>query len=681
MGFSSIIAPGRNCWRRCAASRLAVLVDAGAYHRAFVAAASKAEHSILIIGWDLHSNVRLGRSSSSEELGPFLNALARAKRSLDIHVVEWDFAQVFATGDAPHAHFEHRLHRRVHFELDDHHPPGASHHQKIVVIDDTVAFVGGLDLTARAEGAFHDVQVMVEGETARCLGDLARERWFRCTNKRLKPPHAGGAIWPEDVMADATDLQVAVARTEAAHDERPSVHEVERLWLDAIAAARQRIYIESQYLTSRTITEALGKRLKQHDGPEIVLVLPQQPGGWLEGRTMSVLRGRVLEDLKRADAHGRLGVFTPHAATAVNVHSKVLVVDDALARIGSSNVSNRSMGLDSECDIAWEDVNPSAEASIRGVRHRLLAAHLGCEPSVYAEAETKGGMLGAIRASSSGERRLEPLEVAEWEATEEAVPRERLVDPSSSIDVELVLETLAPADQGRSTRHAMVRLAVVIATLVGMAALWRWSPLHAYVDPRRLAELAEPLREEPWAWLVAIGAYALAGLMSFPLILLVLQSGLIFGAARGIPIAYAGAIISAGMTFSIGRFVGRGFVGKVTGRRLRAVMQRLRRAGVLSVIMVRLMPIAPFSIVNVVAGASGVRFSRFMIGTIVGMSPGIIGINLFGASLFDAMATRDPWRLVMSVGLGVLLVGLGFWIRRKLKKRGRLLAAAAEPAA
>ena len=683
------------------------MIDAEAYYAAFVAAAKKAERSILILGWDLNSRVELVRPAPGDmpyQLGPFLDALAKAKRDLHIHVLEWDFALVFALEREalPKLQFGARTHRRVHFELDNEHPPGASHHQKIVVIDDKVAFIGGLDLAESRwdtpghthenplrvdhEGKpyppFHDVQVIVEGEAAKALGDLARERWLRCTRKRLKPPETASAPWPENVIADVSNVSIAIARTEGAYEERESVHEVERLYLDAIAAAEQRIYIESQYLTSRTISEALVKRLKAPEGPEIVLIVPQTASGWLEENTMSVLRGRVMELLRQSDTQGRLGVFCPRApgtGQCVNVHAKVLVVDDKLARIGSSNLSNRSMGLDTECDIAWEAENPSAEASIRGVRHRLLAEHLGCTVDVYAEAERTHGMLGAIRAA--GEERLAPLKVADWEMSEEILPHERLVDPVSAVDVDLILETLVPNDHARSSRHALYRLVLVVAVLVGLAAAWRWSPLHAYLDPRRVAELAMPLRDEPWAWVVAIGAYLLAGLLSFPLILVVLQSSLLFGAARGIPIAYIGATLSAAATFGIGRLIGRGFIGKITGKRLRQVMERLRRSGVVAVIMVRLVPIAPFSIVNVVAGASGVRFVRFMVGSIIGMSPGIIGINLFGSSLFEALATRDPWRLAMSVCVGCLLVGAGIWLRKKLERRGRVIAARAEPAA
>jgi phosphatidylserine/phosphatidylglycerophosphate/cardiolipin synthase-like enzyme len=94
---------------------------------------------------------------------------------------------------------------------------------------------------------------------------------------------------------------VAVARTMHAYGDEQAVREVERLYLDSIAAARRTIYIENQYLSSHRIGEALKQRLEEAEGPEVVIVLPQKTGGWLEQHTMDVLRGRILRNLRASD--------------------------------------------------------------------------------------------------------------------------------------------------------------------------------------------------------------------------------------------------------------------------------------------------------------------------------------------------------------------------------------------
>jgi phospholipase D1/2 len=155
MSQQRILAEGRNCWRIARAQRAAFLIDGAAYFAAFAAAAEQAQESIFIVGWDVDSRAPLvhdheGRTPPTE-LGSFLNALVSRRRRLHVYILDWDFAMLFALEREPLPRLKlgWRTHRRVHFRLDGQHPVGASHHQKIVVVDDAVAFVGGIDLAIR----------------------------------------------------------------------------------------------------------------------------------------------------------------------------------------------------------------------------------------------------------------------------------------------------------------------------------------------------------------------------------------------------------------------------------------------------------------------------------------------------------------------------------------------------
>ncbi|MEZ0314497.1 MAG: VTT domain-containing protein [Myxococcota bacterium] len=707
MASSNILTAGRNCWRTARASRLSVLVDADAYYRAFADAARQAQRQILILGWDIDSRLELTRPADPHDalpnrLGPFLDKLVRLTPDLNVYILAWDFSLIYALEREvlPRLSFGARTHRRVHFKLDAEHPVGASQHQKVVVIDDSVAFCGGLDfaesrwdtpehspknpLRRTHEGKpyapFHDVQVMVAGEAAEALGDLARERWRAATGKRLAPVTNREANvvdgselpWPRDFGIELRNIDVGISRTFGARGKHAEVREVEHLYADSIAAAQTRIYIESQYLTSRSITKALTSSLTAPKGPEIVMVLPRIASGWLEQNTMSVLRGRLLELLAEADRHKRLRVLCPTMpgvqGGCINVHSKVMIVDDRLARIGSSNLSNRSMGLDSECDIAWEGTTFAAREHIDGLRHRLIAEHLGLTPDMYAQAEERLGMIGAVDSlRQSNARSLSPIGPPEPSMLKnDVLPNERLVDPESAIDVDKVLDTLLPEEQARSASGPLWRTIAIVVSMLLLAVAYRFTPLHEILDPKRLAALAAPLRNEPWMWGAAVIAFIGAGLLSFPLTLLVLQTGLVFGALRGIPIALTGALLSGTLTFGIGRLIGKDTIQRLGGRRMRYLVSRFKKSGVIAVVSIRLMPIAPFSIVNVIAGATGVRFSRFILGTAIGIMPGIISVNVFGASVFEAIATRDPKGLVTAAAVGLALLGVGIWLRRRL---------------
>ena len=417
---SSIFDAGRNCWRIEHADRAAFLIDADAYFKAFVAAARQARRSILILGWDFHSRTRLlceADGGEELELGHFLNDLARRRRALHIHILDWDYPMIFGL-DREWASL-HSLgwkpHHRVHFQHDNTHPVGGSHHQKIVVIDDRIAFSGGIDLTCRrwdapahspddprrmAKGTpyppFHDLMMAVDGSAARALGDLARERWRRATGHEIEPAgdkrgrrfgrsERSTVDWPDSLEADLTDVEIAISRTEPAVNGSGGVREVEALYLDAIRGARRSIYIENQYFTADKVGDALVERLREENGPEIIVVLRELSHGWLEELTMQTLRTRLIEKLRAADSHNRFRVFYPYIAglkdgTCIDVHSKMMIVDDEIVRIGSANLANRSMGLDTECDLTIEaHGREDVQVAIRSLRARLLAEHLGAD--------------------------------------------------------------------------------------------------------------------------------------------------------------------------------------------------------------------------------------------------------------------------------------------------------------
>ena len=164
----------------------------------------------------------------------------------------------------------------------------------------------------------------------------------------------------------------------------------------AIDAAQHTIYLENQYLASRAVVEALAARLRDPAGPEVVVVLPRASESRLEQESMDGARYRMLGLLWAADEHGRLGVFWPvtDGEKPIYVHSKVLVVDDRLLRIGSSNLNNRSMGFDSECDVAVEgrpnDADHGVSRFVIATRQRLICEHLGASPEDFERLRAAG---------------------------------------------------------------------------------------------------------------------------------------------------------------------------------------------------------------------------------------------------------------------------------------------------
>ncbi|MBV8167639.1 MAG: phospholipase, partial [Alphaproteobacteria bacterium] len=257
-----------------------------------------------------------------------------------------------------------------------------------------------------------DIQMLVDGAAASALDDLARERWRRATGET--PAVAPGDVqapWPSPLPPDFLDAPVAIARTDPDGGDTV-VREVEALTREALAGARQAIYIEAQYLTSAMVGTLLEQRLREWDGPEIVVIVTRRSKGVIEQLTMGTNRDRLLRRLHAADHHGRLRVYYACADAAcdveIKIHSKLIIVDDRFLRVGSSNLNNRSMGVDSECDLAIEAVDDASRARILTIRARLLAELLQ-QPRETVEAALGGTRLIAALDALNPAQRLRPI--------------------------------------------------------------------------------------------------------------------------------------------------------------------------------------------------------------------------------------------------------------------------------
>jgi phosphatidylserine/phosphatidylglycerophosphate/cardiolipin synthase-like enzyme len=261
-------------------------------------------------------------------------------------------------------------------------------------------------------GAVHDIQIMVEGDAAARLGDVVRERWMRFNGKPPKKAAGGGDLWPDDIAPDFTNVDVGIARTLPRWAVYPAVTEVDALTADAILAAQTLIYIENQYLTSPRVAKLLARRLSQTEGPDVLIVVSQKYGGTMERFVMGRNRQRMIRRLRGADKYGRLHVLCPvlqhgDEQCTIKVHSKLMIVDDIFLRIGSANLNNRSMGLDTECDVAIEGREPDIRKAIERIREQLLAEHVGATADdVRNSLISHRSMLSGLDALNHGERRL-----------------------------------------------------------------------------------------------------------------------------------------------------------------------------------------------------------------------------------------------------------------------------------
>lgn len=458
-----ILEPGRNCWRIEACDRASVLVDAAEYYHLAGEAMQSARQRILIIGWEFDTRIRLepGRAGGGQTLGEFILALARAMPARRISILKWGFGALKQLLRPSALWMLWRWHctRAIAFRFDRAHPPGCSHHQKILVVDDCLAVCGGIDMsTARwdtsehldddprrigPEGRpyppWHDVTMMLAGPVAAALGELGAERWQWATSEPLDPlPDCSEVLWPDDLSVQFENVRVGIARTRSVYEGCAEIREIEALYLDMVAAAQDVIYIENQYFTSARVAVAIAARLKEPHPPEVVMVMPRKADGWLEQVAMDAARIRLARKIAEADPGNRFRIYVPVTAGRqdIYVHAKVMIVDHRLLRIGSSNLNNRSLGLDSECDVVIDAALPGNQhvaPTIAQLRTRLLSEHLGVEPAVFeAEFARSSSLTATIEALRCDGRSLDLLDLTRPGPLDKFVADNELLDPESA---------------------------------------------------------------------------------------------------------------------------------------------------------------------------------------------------------------------------------------------------------
>jgi phospholipase D1/2 len=700
----TIFVPNANVWRVERANRFSVLIDGAAFFGAVRQAALAAQHSIVITGWDLDSRTRLvGESGEPEDgypagLSEFLSALVTERPALNIYLLLWDYSLLYAAEREafPLLALQWKTPPRVHFSLDNCVPLGASQHQKIVVVDDCVAFSGGLDLTGRRWDTpshdidnpwridpggqpyrpFHDVQAIVDGNAARALSELARERWRCVTAQDLPPVHSGGDCWPADLQPDFQGVSVGIARTQPAIESMQETREVERLFLDSIDTAERSLYIENQFFTSELVAKRVAERMQARPELETLLIGPQNHESWVEARTMRNGRIRFMRTLAEAGVGDRVRLVYPHVendktSTDTMMHSKVMIIDDRFLRIGSANLNNRSMGTDSECDLAIEAGTKEEQARIADIRSRLLADHCGVSAGEVARTFAAGkNLIEASEMLGGNGHSLRRVDDGEPDPEEMARYIEGIADPERPIAARAFAAMELSGQAPRLTIGQVGKLAGALALVIGLTAAWHFTPLADFMQPSALEEALTAFASSAWAPLYVLAAYLAGGLVAFPLIVLIAATAAVFGPVLGFAYGLLGSIASAVLTYGVGAWLGRRPLESFFGPRLNRIRDGIARSGILAIATVRLVPIAPFTIVNMVAGALQIRMRDYVAGTALGLLPGLLLMSTVGHQIFRFIVAPSATGLLVLAGAAIVWVGIVVAAQRLALKVG-----------
>lgn len=672
-----------------------MLVDGADYFGALRTALASARRSVFILGWDIDSRTPLVGASGEandgapEQLLRYLEYLVKKRPELEIRLLLWDYSLLYALDrePLPSLNLKWRTPERIKVALDNCLPLGSCHHQKLVAIDGNLAFCGGQDLTIgrwdtrehrpdhprrvdtdeKPYSPIHDLQMLVDGQAAKSLFEIAGNRWRQVTSEDVATPECD-PVWPHDVTPDFLDVDVGIARTLPANDERQAIEEVKDLYLASIRAAERWIYVENQYLTADCIADAMIARLHEEPGLEVVAITPQKPRGWLEAQTMGTGQQRFRKKVSHEHLSDRVRFFYPWVGdrdTAVMVHAKLMIVDDVLLRVGSSNLNNRSMGVDSECDVAIQATTEEQRQNVRALLCEMLGEHLGASPeTVDSKLAANGSLIAIVEEARADERGLAPLPADRYHNESLAEALNLVADPERPLRPEEFIGDMFDAKTRASDIGRLVKLGAVAAALLAVVFVWSYTPLDQWADPEVLMHALAGTRDKWWIYPALLAAYVVGGLLFFPLTVLIAVTGMILGPLLGFLTALAGGMASGWVGYLLGSWTGGKTVRNVSGRTFRAIYRGLRSQGIITVAALRMVPVAPFTVVNIVMGAARVRPPVFLVGTAMGLIPGVFVLTMVGDRLRELWRDPDPMNILWFCLVAVLWLGLAFALQR-----------------
>ncbi len=658
---------------------------------------------------NIDSRIRLirGEDEANSEAPSVISELlawkAEQNPELKIYLLRWDSSLAFFAQREMWAKevWDENTPDNVETVLDDTIPMGGSQHQKIVIIDDEVVYSGGMDVSTNRwdtrdhpveseerdgpdgeYGPLHDVQAVYSGPVVKEFAELVRWRWLRVAESnpinfredaKIKLEDGIPDAWPDDYEPWFENVDCALARTIPFMDEVEPVQEVRNMLLDLINQAERVIYIENQFTSRQEIAEALNKRLKTCPDLNVIVVSSYEPKGRFECEAFWASRIEFKKILFKDIDPDRV-IMTYSSITDEQgrsaykrIHSKVMTIDEKYLVIGSSNLSNRSMTLDTEIDTVYYGNDEHNSAQIARVRDDLLAEHSGRDVESTAVLLKKDNPARALMTGqlAHGYVLTQVNDEIFTDPSSDNLFRS-LSDPEEPLIAMPTMDGSSMPVRNPRRRTIMVGLGVLIIAILGGLMFWA-SQAIPWLSADSINAFLEESRGTYFALPTVLLVYLVGGILFFPVTVLSIAVAAVFGPIWGPIYGILGALLSSATMFGVGKLLGNAGLKKIGGPKVDAVDQKLKSSGIVGVAAIRMLPIAPFSLVNLVAGISSIGLFQFLMGTFLGMFPPMIAKGLVGDSITQIFRNPSPETISYLAG-GIILWGLMIWGSQKFAR-------------
>ena len=465
--------------------------------------------------------------------------------------------------------------------------------------------------------------------------------------------------WPESLAPHLVNFKDRLLITRPPSGEDSEVREIEQFTLEALAQATNYIYIENQFLTSKSVVRVLCEHLQKSQGPRVLILVSGRYSHWLEDISMGVLQSKSISQLLRADVHKRLGVFSPYVKSKfffrpIIVHSKILLVDDTLLKVGSANLNNRSMGFDSEMDLAIQ-IKSDAEgpSTIRQIRDKLIAEHLGIAPeTATALFDDSGLQFLKLEAQHSRTKILRRYKVKTFSPIANYFSRLDFVDPDTVSELERLVQShfpVRPIPSESFTSSGWFRYALIVVFIATLTAI---IPQSASANT-------------PWTLREILGvllSFGVFGLTLLPISPVLLLGFLVLGSPEGLLIMIPGASLYMALSYAVGRVLPEISAKALAVKRSDSLTWQLLRLGILPGVLLIVLPSAPFAVIGLLAGASRMEFGTFLRGSAWRILPLVSSL----AAFFWILGTFHYFfgTKILMILSALFLLTLVFWMTR-----------------
>lgn len=654
----------------------------------------KAEQSIFILGWDIHSEVDLMPHKKNLEtpsvLVNLLRVLALEKKELQIYLLPWEYALLYAAERDPllNIKFSWGDIENIHFEENTSDSIGSSHHQKIVMVDETLVYCGGIDLTVKrwddeyhtannpfrayaklfSYAPYHDYQIRCSGPIVVEFKEILKNSWQKNTGEL---PDFQGKInnnflgRTNGIPLNFTDVELI--QTQPMVSGGKEKREIETAYYKLIQSSKKSIYIENQYFTSNKVTEAIIEILKKDNPPEIVIILPKKAGGWLELETMGRLQYQQLNRLVGIDSQKKLKILYPfHRELPENeymtVHSKIMIVDNEKLIIGSANLNNRSMGLDTESCLL-------IAGEFKELRDYLISIISGTELNKIKANSSLFSCIKSIQEEQNNRSLLDfDLQIKPFTIPNELMPDQDLIDqekPSALAQkIQVIQNENKPLWEKFNRGDKNLSLIVTIIFAVLLAILWNYFPETNYYK-NNIESFVVLFKSSEYAWGITLGLFALSGLLFIPINIVIIFIATSFEPLDALLYILTGSVFCVFVTYIMGYVLARLNLTREKYKTEKKVIKLLKNSSLPFLIILRIIPTMPNSILGIAAGNIGISLWKFLLSSFIGFIPGTLGLVFFQKSLISLI--KDP-SLISFLILGGL-IALTIFAYTTMKKR------------